>query len=305
MDFNFHAIHLYLKHLIKFHKDIDVIKINQGRILSRLNQGIRVRTLSECEFKVFSQWGEDGIIQYLVAHLDIPNKTFIEFGVEDFSESNCRFLMMKDYWSGYVIDANWKKIARLRTSYYYWQYRLFCKTARITKENANDILLEGGFGKNPGILSIDIDGVDWHILSVLTDWRPSILIVEYNDVFGFDVPISIPYDPNFVREKHHFSNLYWGANLPAFTLLANKMDMAFVGTNGAGSNAFFVSRNLLNDVICEVDVDTYRRERSFSDSRSEDGRLTVLRGDDRRRVIAHMPVVNVLTGEMLLVRDIP
>jgi hypothetical protein len=38
------------------------------------------------------QWGEDGIIQFLVANLDIKNRTVIEFGIADFRESNCRFL---------------------------------------------------------------------------------------------------------------------------------------------------------------------------------------------------------------------
>ena len=40
----------------------------------------------------FSQWGEDGIIDYLVTNLNIQNKTFIEFGVEDYKEANTKFL---------------------------------------------------------------------------------------------------------------------------------------------------------------------------------------------------------------------
>jgi hypothetical protein len=56
-------------------------------------------------FKVFSQWDEDGIIQYLISHLRIPSKTFIEFGVEDYEESNTRFLLFKDHWQGMVLDA--------------------------------------------------------------------------------------------------------------------------------------------------------------------------------------------------------
>ena len=45
------------------------------------------------EFRVFSQWGEDGIIQKIINHLPIENKVFVEFGVEDYTESNTRFLL--------------------------------------------------------------------------------------------------------------------------------------------------------------------------------------------------------------------
>ncbi len=63
------------------------IKINQGLILTELNRSKESKNIQHYEFKVFSQWGEDRIIQKLIDSIDIENKTFIEFGVEDFSES--------------------------------------------------------------------------------------------------------------------------------------------------------------------------------------------------------------------------
>ena len=63
-------------------------KILLGSILANNIVARNKKKLSEYEFKVFSQWGEDGIIQYLVQALDIPNKNFIEFGVETYRESN-------------------------------------------------------------------------------------------------------------------------------------------------------------------------------------------------------------------------
>jgi len=56
-------------------------------------------------FKVFSQFDEDGIIQYLINTLPIANRTFIEFGVENYEESNTRFLLLNDHWQGMVLDA--------------------------------------------------------------------------------------------------------------------------------------------------------------------------------------------------------
>lgn len=62
--------------------------------------------LYDMEFKVFSQWGEDGIIQFILSKVPIENEIFIEFGVEDYRESNTRFLLMNNNWSGLIIDAD-------------------------------------------------------------------------------------------------------------------------------------------------------------------------------------------------------
>lgn len=60
----------------------------------------KIGSLAEVEFRVFSQWGDDGIIQWLINNLAIEHRTFIEFGVQNYRESNTRFLMMNDIWTG-------------------------------------------------------------------------------------------------------------------------------------------------------------------------------------------------------------
>jgi hypothetical protein len=293
-----------LHRFLQTDRRLEEIKLNQGRILTGMQTSDGNIPLWKREFKIFSQWGEDGIIQYLVNNLDITWHTFIEFGVEDFSESNCRFLMMKDQWHGFVIDGSTSNIAQLRDSYYYWQYRLNSKTAFITRENVAQLLDESGFEKDLGLLSLDIDGVDYHVLEALQEWKPAILIVEYNDAFGWRRPVSVPYDPAFARRQKHFSNQYWGANLPAFCYLAGNRGYALVGTNSVGSNAFFVRRELLNDAVREVELVSCVREATFRDSRDESGRLTFLAGASRSRAISNMNVIDVSLGETLKVSDL-
>ena len=65
-----------------------------------------VKDLADVEFSVFSQYGDDGIIQYLINQVEMPNKYFIEFGVQNYTESNTRFLMMNNYWSGLIFDGS-------------------------------------------------------------------------------------------------------------------------------------------------------------------------------------------------------
>ena len=55
-----------------------------GALLSNQQQSLNSTDINDYEFKIFSQYGDDGIIQFLVKNLAIKNKTFIEFGVEDF-----------------------------------------------------------------------------------------------------------------------------------------------------------------------------------------------------------------------------
>jgi len=290
--------------MLQLDRRVDEIKMNQGRMMTQMQKPCIDGPLWQHEFKVFSQWGEDGIIQFLVKHLNIENRTFIEFGVEDFTESNCRFLMMKDYWQGFVIDGSEKNIARLHSSYFYWQNQLSCKASFITRENVAALLDESGFDKELGILSVDIDGVDYHVLEALGQWRPAILIVEYNEAFGTARPVTVPYDPAFVRRQKHASNQYWGANLPAFCHLVEPRNYALVGINGVASNAFFVRRDLLNEHVHEVSLATCSRPASFRDSRDANGKLTFLSGSSRAKVMTDMPVIDVVTGQTLSVREL-
>jgi hypothetical protein len=283
---------------------LDDIMINQGRILSQLNANKGSTCINDYEFKVFSQSGEDGIIQFLVANLRIGNRTFIEFGTEDFHESNCRFLMVKDGWSGFVIDGSPENMQRLRRSSFYWRYPLQCRAAFVTRENIRSILDESGFERNPGILSIDIDGVDFYVLKELKDWHPAVLIVEYNAVFGKARAVSVPYDPQFSRARKHFSNLYYGASLAAFVSLLGERDYVLVGTNSTGNNAFFVRRSLLNERVREVSLNDGFRESVFREGRDERNDLSYLAGNARRKVIEDMPLVDVLSGENLQVKDL-
>lgn len=283
---------------------LDEIKINQGRILSELHRSRLGLSLSDYEFKVFSQWGEDGILQHLTHHLKIPSRTFIEFGVEDFFESNCRFLMMKDLWRGFVIDGSEANIARLRRSYFYWMYPLESLASFITRENVSSLLAASGFGPEPGILSVDVDGIDYHLVDALDGMRPSIMIVEYNGLFGHDRRVTVPYDPAFQRNRAHSSNIYLGASLPAFASLLGSRGYALVGVNSMGSNAFFVKRELLNERVREVSVHDCPAGPVFREARDERGQLTMRSAFDSRDQIAHLPLVDLDTGEHIRVADL-
>lgn len=282
----------------------DEIKINQGRILCELHRNKDSSKMHDYEFKVFSQWGEDGIIQFLTNNIDIQNRTFIEFGVEDFYESNCRFLLMKDNWEGFVIDGSQQNIKRLKSSYFFWRHQLQCSASFITKENIVALLDSSGFSHDLGILSVDIDGVDYFVLEALSKWTPSIIIVEYNSLFGIDKAVTVPYNPAFTRSSAHSSNLYYGASLKAFMHLLGNRGYALVGGNSMGSNAFFVRRELLNNRVQEVELSDCYLPSRFREGRDSFGQLNFSTVSQGRKLISHLPLIDVISGELLLVSDI-
>src|SRR5690606_18736977 len=80
-----------------------------SRIINKQNLDATEKVLENinlAEYKVYSQWGDDGIIQFLVNYLDIDSEIFVEFGVEDYTESNTRFLLINNNWSGLIFDGS-------------------------------------------------------------------------------------------------------------------------------------------------------------------------------------------------------
>ncbi len=270
-----------------------------GKLLSNQQWNMNSESLNEYEFKIFSQFGDDGIIQYLIKHLPIENQTFVEFGVENYLESNTRFLMMNNLWSGFVMDGSEFHMGSIKQRSWYWKHQLAHKATFVTRENINELMEETGFS-DLGLLHIDIDGNDYHVLEAMdfTRLNPAILIMEYNSVFGMERAISVPYRPDFNRTLAHYSNLFFGASLGALQYLADQKGYALVGGNLAGNNAYFVRKDLLNSRIKECSLADAYRESQFMESRDENSQMTYLRKGERLKAIQGLEVVNVITGKM-------
>src|SRR5215471_15043314 len=158
-----------------------------------------INDLADAEFRVFSQFGEDGIIQYLIQHVPIREKRFVEFGVGKYSEANTRFLLLNDNWSGLVIDGDPYYVDYIKKDRFYWRNDLKAVCAFIDRDNINALLEQNGFADGIGVLSIDIDGNDYWIWESISVTKPAIVVVEYNSVFGSRRAVTIPYDRSFDR----------------------------------------------------------------------------------------------------------
>ena len=149
-----------------------------------------------------------------------------------------------------------------------------------------------------GILSIDIDGNDYHILNKIDCFDPRIIICEFNPVFGNDRKITVPYDPKFYRTKEHHSNLYFGASINALRSLLIKQDYTLVGTGMQGNNAYFIKNSLMTDRLRILAKNPFCFNFNLRESRDINGNLNFLRTDLRYKEIKGMNVLNVETGNL-------
>jgi hypothetical protein len=298
-----------LRHLVaapirELRREVEESKLLTARLLVRdvRGRGVLPR-LQDAEFKVFSQFGDDGIIQYLVHLLAPLPRTFIEFGTEDYSESNTRFLLVNDDWRGLIMDGSKRHMADVRAEEYHWRHDLTAVSAFVDRDNVNGLFRDAGFSGELGLLSVDIDGNDYWVWERIEAVSPVVTICEYNAVFGGSRAVTVPYDPGFDRTRAHPSNLYWGASLKALCLLAERKGLAFVGTNSAGNNAYFVRRDRLGP-LRPLTAEEGFTDASFRESRDERGRLTFLSGEARRAAIADMEVVDVELGKTVRVGEL-
>jgi hypothetical protein len=274
-----------------------------GRIELRQLALTQNNNIHKNEFKVFSQWGEDGIIQFLLDRVPIENSIFVEFGIGDYSESNTRFLLKNNNWMGLVIDGSEKSIHRLKQSALYCQYNLRSECSFITKHNINQLITKQGISGDIGILSVDIDGNDYWVWDAINCIQPRIVICEYNSLFGKDRNVTSIYADDFQIFKAHFSGLYWGASIGAFNHLAQKKGYSLVGSNTAGNNIFFVR----NDVIGNIPIYTPQQAHvasQFRISRDQNGNLSFLDKKSSLDLIKELPLYEVDTDKTITVKDL-
>jgi hypothetical protein len=254
-------------------EDFDDLRASIGRVEALLRAGALPGDLRSAEFKTFSQWNEDGIVQHLIHHVPIDNPTFIEFGVEDYRESNTRFLLVNNGWRGLIVDggeAHQKFVYEESTLG--WRYPIDARRAFVTPETINDIFRDAGIGGDIGLLSIDVDGIDYWMWRAIEVVSPRVVVVEFNSTFGVDHAITVPYDPTFDYAAAHYSRLFFGASLPAFVDLAERKGYRFVGCESHGANAFFVREDVAHSLRGLSATEGYVASQ-FRSARDESGRL--------------------------------
>lgn len=200
------------------------------------------------EFNVYSQNGEDGLLLNILSFIGVKNYKIIEFGASDGRQCNSANLILNFNWKALLIEGNPEKVASGKK--YYMASGINSQNVKyinsfINTENINDLFTSNGFSGEIDILSIDIDGNDYHVWKAIHCVNPRIIVCEYNAAFGPVRKCTIPYDPGFTLRSKENSGFYFGASLSLLEDLGNEKGYSLVGTDKLGVNAFFVRNDLI------------------------------------------------------------
>jgi hypothetical protein len=164
---------------------------------------------------VFSQSGEDGIIEKALSLLSDHDHWCVEFGAWDGQYlSNTSNLMKNHNYRTVLIEGDKYKYQELKRTYKN-QERVYTLNAYVgfnTADGLDALLKDIPIPVNFDFLSIDIDGNDYHVWAGIANYQPKLICIEFNP--------TIPTEVDFVQPAHFTLNQ--GSSLSALTRLGKE-----------------------------------------------------------------------------------
>lgn len=216
------------------------IALARGGVMRQARQ-VDLRNPASWEFSGFSQNGEDGVLDVLRSQLRDGSRTFVEIGASDGVENNTAWLLIAEKYAGLMIEGDSWLSARAQRNVMGHSIGAMCQNMFVTVDSLAEIR-DLAATTTPDVFSLDIDGNDFHVMRAAFDagFRPKIVVVEYNSVFGPERSVTIEYQPEFALERSHPSGLHYGVSIKAWRVLMESAGYRFVTVERNGVNAFFV-----------------------------------------------------------------
>jgi hypothetical protein len=183
---------------------------------------------------IFSDNGEDGVIQKLFEDLEIRNGVVCEFGAWDgFVSSNTANLWKNKDFSAVLIESNVQRFAQLKENTKNF-LNVECYNYSVSFDQSDSNSIDNILDKSNllitdtsfALMSIDIDSCDYYIFESITKYLPKVIILETSSGY---------------RPGHEFFSYTDGCSLTSARLLAEKKGYILVCHTG---NAIFVRNDL-------------------------------------------------------------
>ena len=197
-------------------------------------------------FQVCSQNQEDGMIQEVFRRIGVTDQVFVEVGVGNGIENNTSFLLSQG-WRGYWIDGDPGMLQAIDGRSDIGSDCLRTLVSFVTRENIRGFFQQLCVPKEFDLLSLDIDQNTYYAWEGLDQFRPRVVVIEYNGAIPPYVDWKVHYDP----KRTFDGSLNSGASLKAFELLGQTLGYSLVGCDYLGVNAFFVRTDLVVDKFCQ------------------------------------------------------
>lgn len=202
------------------------------------------KRLNRHEAQVFSQNGEDGVIAEIFGRIGVVDRVFVELGAGNGMENNTTYLLFQG-WSGFWFDGEESNVQAIRKSFEQAARKNRLAVARefFTAERAAEILSQHRVPREFDLLSLDIDRNTSWIWRNLGEFRPRVVVIEYNA----SIPPQDEWEIAYCADATWDGTLYFGAGLRSLQKIGEKLGYVLVGCELSGTNAFFVRKDLASD----------------------------------------------------------
>ena len=192
--------------------------------------------LERYEQSISSQNGEDGVLRKIFELIEPTERFAVEFGAADgVAGSNVRNLVIEAGWNAFLIEGDPERAEKCAESYEAYPSTR-CIQAWVYPGNVELLFEDNGVPKQLDLLVIDIDSNDWYVWRAIRDFRPKVVLIEYNALFAPPTRMVVDFHPlNYWDETHYF-----GASIQSMYELGKKKGYELVYADSNGVNLFFV-----------------------------------------------------------------
>jgi hypothetical protein len=191
------------------------------------------KSITDNEFKVFSQNKEDGVLNQIMKMLNMRYKGYyVEFGTENGNEINTRYLREKFEWTGLLMDGSNENPA------------INLHRESIMHSNILDLFEKYKVPIELNLFSEDTDYGDyWIVEKVLQKYRPKVVIHEVNQQTSC-VVVPKPDKLTFWDGSN-----FHGGSVCSFYCLAKRFDYTMIYCESAGVNCFWIRNDLIEKYL--------------------------------------------------------
>jgi hypothetical protein len=150
------------------------------------NSSMPIR-LSEAVSGNTSQHGENGAIDAVFRQIGVKSRTCVEFGAYDLERFSNVYPLWTSGWQALLIEGDPRRYAKLKSDYAAHpqsaERRVHIVNRFVSEAGADSldcILAQSGFPTDVDLVSIDVDGQDFHIWRGLRKFNPRLVVIEYN-----------------------------------------------------------------------------------------------------------------------------
>jgi len=191
---------------------------------------------------VFSQFGEDGVIEKIFEVIEPGPKYAVEFGAHNgITNSNMRNLVLNHGWNSFQIEGHPVRAKELAKNYADYPSTKTLE-AWVWPGNIEILFEENGVPKDLDLLVIDIDSNDYYVWRAIHEFRPKVVMIEGNFFFPPPERMVIDYHPM----NYWDTTYYVGASIQSLTDLANKKGYELLYQMSDGPNIFFVDKQYID-----------------------------------------------------------